>query len=70
MSLPSWALILIQFAWTGLQAILTQVGVPSIVIQAIAAVLQHFGLLSASGLSEQELRNRAQALHDHIKSLG
>lgn len=70
MNLPSWALMLISFAWTGLQAVLTQVGVPAIVIEAISAVLAHFGLLTGSAqITHAEAAVRAQKLKDHCSGV-
>jgi len=70
MNLPSWALLLISFAWTGLQAVLAKVGVPAVVIDAIAAVLQHFGLLTGSkSVSHDEAVSRASKLKAHCSGV-
>lgn len=70
MNLPPWALLVISFAWTGLQAVLVKVGVPQVVIAAITEVLQHFGLLTGSPqISHEEAKARAQKLQAHCSGV-
>lgn len=69
MNLPPFVLLLISFAWTALQAVLVRVGVPQAVIDVIAQVLRHFGLLSGSKqLTMEEMLARASALEVHCAS--
>lgn len=67
MSLSPLAKMLIAAAWAGLSALMASLGVPVIVIQAIAAVLTQLGLLGAAELTHEEMTKRASALHAHLE---
>lgn len=69
MNIPAWAKVAIMVAWAALKAALSAAGFPSVVISAIEAVLQHFGILGAASFSSAELHARADALKDHCSGV-